>query len=84
MAIFGFILSSIATLVVGKLIASYVNGSFGTTGPYISVVIGVLSLFLAYLVGLGGIRNIGIVLIILFGIPCLITGTREISSRLNR
>jgi hypothetical protein len=83
MAIAGFIFSSIAALLTGKFVASYINGLFSTTGPYISVVIGIFCLFLAYLVGLGGPRNIGILLIILFGVPFFIAGIKEISNKLN-
>ena len=84
MAILGFIFSSIAALLTGKIVASYINGAFGTTGPYISVLIGIFCVSSAYLVGLGGLRNIGIVFIMLFAIPCLVTGAIGISNRLNR
>lgn len=85
MLVLGFLISSILAFLAGHWISSYLSKeSFGSIGPYVSAALGVSCFLLAYLVALGGYRNMGIIFIVLFAVPCFISGARGIFSRFSQ
>ncbi len=85
MLVLGFLISSTLAFLAGHWISSYLkHGYFGSMGPYLSVILGLISLLLAYLIALGGYRNMGIIFIVLFAAPCFINGAKEIFRRFSR
>ena len=85
MLVLGFLISSILAFLGGSWISSYFKReTFGSIGPYISVALGISCLLFSYLVALGGYRNMGIIFIVLFAVPCLITGIRQILTQIIR